>query len=53
MLAHSVLGDAKWFVDLAGTAIAGAVVYVPVLLAFGLAAAEKIAVRNAAMKLRA
>jgi O-antigen/teichoic acid export membrane protein len=53
VLAHALLGDAKWFVDLAGTGIVGGLVYVPVLLAFGLAPSEKVAVRNAVMKLRA
>jgi O-antigen/teichoic acid export membrane protein len=53
VLTHAVLGDAKWFVDLVSTGIVGGVVYVPVLLALGLAPAEKVAVRNAVTKLRA
>jgi O-antigen/teichoic acid export membrane protein len=50
---HAVLGDAKWFVDLASTGIVGGFVYVPVLLVFGLAPGEKVAMRNAVTKFRA
>lgn len=50
---HAVTTDAKWYVDLAGVALAGAIVYVPVLLAFGTTPEEKVALRNGVAKLRA
>jgi O-antigen/teichoic acid export membrane protein len=44
--AHAVLHAKAWPVVLAGTAIAGAVVYLPLVLTFGLTDAEKRALRG-------
>ncbi len=38
---HVVMPDAKWFVDLAGSAVAGGLVYMAAMLAAGLAPDEK------------
>jgi O-antigen/teichoic acid export membrane protein len=43
---HFVLGDGSWPVDLVGTGVAGAVAYVAVLLPFGLAPAERRAIKR-------
>jgi hypothetical protein len=46
VLAHSVLDAKAWPIDLAGTAIAGGVVYLPLALLFGLTEGEKKALRG-------
>jgi hypothetical protein len=51
--AQALLGDARWIVALIGIALAGAVVYLPLLLAVGLTAGERVALTNAVGKLRA
>jgi hypothetical protein len=43
---HLALRNGSWPVDLVGTGLAGAVVYVAVLLPFGLAPAERRAIRR-------
>ncbi len=44
--ANAVLSDAGWIVHVAGVAAAGTVVYVPVLLLFGLTRAEEHVIRR-------
>jgi hypothetical protein len=43
---HFALRNGSWPVDLVGTGLAGAAVYVAVLLPFGLAPAERRAIRR-------
>ena len=52
LAAEAVLGNARWLVELVGIGVAGAVVYMPVLLRFGLTEGERIALRNGIAKLR-
>jgi len=52
LVAHWLVGDAKWYVDMTVVAIAGAAVYLPVLLVAGLAPGEKVALHRGLAKLR-
>ena len=52
LLAQAVLPGTKWLLELIGIALAGAIVYVPVLLRFGLTEGERIALRNGIAKVR-
>jgi O-antigen/teichoic acid export membrane protein len=50
---HEATIGTKWYVQLVVVGVLGVVVYVPALLAFGLAPKEKVALGNAVAKLRA
>jgi O-antigen/teichoic acid export membrane protein len=52
LLLAAVLGGAAWYVQLVGVGLAGGLVYLPVLLLFGLAPSEQTALRNGVAKLR-
>ena len=52
LAAQAVLPGKKWLLELIGIGLAGAIVYVPVLLRFGLTEGERIALRNGVAKLR-
>ncbi len=52
LVAEALLGNARWLVELVGIAAAGALVYVPLLLRFGLTASERVALTNGLAKLR-
>ena len=52
LAAQAVLPGRKWLLELIGIGLAGAIVYVPVLLRFGLTQGERIALRNGVAKLR-
>jgi O-antigen/teichoic acid export membrane protein len=50
--AQAVLSGKKWLLELIGIGLAGAIVYVPVLLRFGLTDGERVALRNGLAKVR-
>jgi len=52
LAAQAVLPGKKWLLELMGIALAGAIVYVPVLLRFGLTEGERVALRNGLAKVR-
>jgi len=52
LAAQAVLPGRKWLLELIGIALAGAIVYVPVLLRFGLTEGERVALRNGLAKVR-
>ncbi|MFL5791372.1 MAG: polysaccharide biosynthesis C-terminal domain-containing protein [Actinomycetota bacterium] len=52
LAAQAVLPDKKWLLELIGIGLAGALVYVPVLLRFGLTDGERVALRNGIAKVR-
>jgi O-antigen/teichoic acid export membrane protein len=52
LAAQAVLPGNKWLLELIGIALAGAIVYVPVLLRFGLTDGERVALRNGLAKIR-
>jgi O-antigen/teichoic acid export membrane protein len=52
LAAQAVLPGNKWLLELIGIGLAGAIVYVPVLLRFGLTDAERVALRNGVAKIR-
>src|SRR6185369_7360592 len=52
LAAQAVLPGKKWLLELIGIGLAGAIVYVPVLLRFGLTEGERVALRNGLAKVR-
>jgi hypothetical protein len=50
--AQAILPGDKWLLELIGIGLAGAIVYVPVLLRFGLTDGERVALRNGLAKIR-
>jgi O-antigen/teichoic acid export membrane protein len=52
LAAQALLPGKKWLLELIGIGLAGAIVYLPVLLRFGLTDEERIALRNGVAKLR-
>jgi O-antigen/teichoic acid export membrane protein len=50
--AQAVLPGEKWMLELIGIGLAGAIVYLPVLLRFGLTEGERVALRNGVAKVR-
>jgi O-antigen/teichoic acid export membrane protein len=52
LLAQAVLPGKRWLLELIGIGLAGAIVYVPVLLRFGLTEGERVALRNGLAKVR-
>jgi O-antigen/teichoic acid export membrane protein len=52
LVAEAVLPGAKWLLALIGIGAAGAIVYVPLLLRFGLTDGERVALTNGVAKLR-
>ncbi|HJX08138.1 MAG TPA: hypothetical protein VJ736_08715, partial [Actinomycetota bacterium] len=52
LAAQAVLPGEKWLLELIGIGLAGAIVYVPVLLWFGLTDGERVALRNGLAKVR-
>jgi len=52
LLAEAALGNARWLVQLVGIGVAGLVVYLPVLIRFGLTEGERIALRTGIEKIR-
>jgi O-antigen/teichoic acid export membrane protein len=50
--AQAVLPGKKWLLELIGIGLAGAIVYLPVLLRFGLTEGERVALRNSVAKVR-
>jgi O-antigen/teichoic acid export membrane protein len=52
LVAEATLGNARWLVQLVGIGAAGVVVYLPVLIRFGLTERERIALRTGIEKVR-
>ena len=52
LAAEAVIPHKKWLLELLGIAVAGAAVYVPVLVRYGLTEGERIALTNGIAKLR-